>query len=57
MSLVGAPAEATLDGASVDARAIPLVNDGKTHDVQVVLGGQPSRPVEVHRIMVAPERG
>jgi cyclic beta-1,2-glucan synthetase len=50
-------AEATLDGASVDARAIPLANDGKTHDVQVVLGGQPSRPVEVHRIMVAPERG
>ena len=50
-------AEATLDGASVDARAIPLVDDGKTHEVQIVLGGQPSRPVEVHRIMVAPERG
>ena len=31
-------AEAELDGASVDARAIPLVDDGGTHDVRVVLG-------------------
>ena len=29
---------ATLDGTSVKAAAIPLVNDGRTHDVQVVLG-------------------
>jgi len=50
-------AQATLDGAPVDARAIPLVNDGRTHEVQIELGGQPPRPVEVHRIMVAPERG
>lgn len=31
-------ATATLDGARVDAAAIPLVNDGRTHDVQIVLG-------------------
>jgi cyclic beta-1,2-glucan synthetase len=34
---------ATLDGAPVDARAIPLVNDAATHDVQIVLGDQPGR--------------
>jgi cyclic beta-1,2-glucan synthetase len=31
-------AHATLDGAPVNASAIPLVNDGATHDVQIVLG-------------------
>ena len=31
-------ASATLDGARVDARAIPLVNDGGTHSVQIVIG-------------------
>jgi cyclic beta-1,2-glucan synthetase len=31
-------ATATLDGAPVDTMAIPLVNDGRTHDVQIVLG-------------------
>jgi cyclic beta-1,2-glucan synthetase len=31
-------AETTLDGASVDARSIPIRNDGVTHYVQVVLG-------------------
>ena len=31
-------AEATLDGVSVPARAIPLVDDGGTHRVQLVLG-------------------
>jgi cyclic beta-1,2-glucan synthetase len=29
---------AELDGVSTDARAIPLVDDGRTHDVIVVLG-------------------
>jgi cyclic beta-1,2-glucan synthetase len=29
---------ATLDGATVDHMAIPLVSDGKTHEVRVVLG-------------------
>jgi cyclic beta-1,2-glucan synthetase len=31
-------AQATLDGAPVNASAIPLVNDGGTHDVRIVLG-------------------
>jgi cellobiose phosphorylase len=31
-------AEATLDGVSVDPRAIALVDDGGTHRVQLVLG-------------------
>jgi cyclic beta-1,2-glucan synthetase len=31
-------ARSTLDGMAVDAAAIPLLNDGKTHTVQVVLG-------------------
>jgi cyclic beta-1,2-glucan synthetase len=30
--------EATLDGAPVDPRAIPLSDDGRTHTVQIVLG-------------------
>jgi cyclic beta-1,2-glucan synthetase len=30
--------EAVLDGKVVDARKIPLVDDGKTHEVRVVLG-------------------
>ena len=34
-------AAATLDGARVDAGAIPLVNDGATHTVQIVLGDAP----------------
>jgi cyclic beta-1,2-glucan synthetase len=36
-------AKAALDGAAVDARAIPLVDDGRTHDVQIVLGDPPRR--------------
>jgi cyclic beta-1,2-glucan synthetase len=31
-------AQATLDGAPVDASAIPLSDDGTTHRVRVVLG-------------------
>jgi cyclic beta-1,2-glucan synthetase len=31
-------AAATLDGAPVDARAIPLADDGAAHDVMIVLG-------------------
>ena len=33
--------KATLDGAPVNATAIPLLNDGRTHDVQIVLGDVP----------------
>jgi cyclic beta-1,2-glucan synthetase len=36
-------AKATLDGARVNASAIPLVNDGRTHEVHVVLGDEPKR--------------
>jgi cyclic beta-1,2-glucan synthetase len=36
-------ATATLDGAPVNAAAIPLVNDGRAHDVQIVLGDPPHR--------------
>jgi cyclic beta-1,2-glucan synthetase len=35
--------KATLDGAPVNAAAIPLVNDGRTHDVRIVLGDPPAR--------------
>jgi hypothetical protein len=31
-------ATATLDGAPVDWSAIPLINDSRTHEVQIVLG-------------------
>ena len=47
---------ATLDGAAVDAAAIPLVNDGRTHDVQIVLGHLPRQP-DVQRLAVASKRG
>ena len=36
-------ATATLDGVCVDAARMPLVNDGQTHDVRVVLGDQTRR--------------
>ena len=40
-------AEAELDGAPVDHRAIPLADDGGTHQVRLVLGGRkrPGPPV------------
>jgi cyclic beta-1,2-glucan synthetase len=31
-------AEVSLDGVAVDPRAIPLVDDGATHQVRVVMG-------------------
>ena len=49
-------AQASLDGAAIDAGAIPLINDGRTHAVQVVLGDQPRRPADVQRPAVASER-
>jgi cyclic beta-1,2-glucan synthetase len=33
-------AEAELDGAPVDSRAIPLADDGGTHQVRLVLGSR-----------------
>jgi cyclic beta-1,2-glucan synthetase len=36
--------EATLDDASIDPMAIPLVDDGGTHHVRVVLGASGARP-------------
>jgi cyclic beta-1,2-glucan synthetase len=40
-------AEAELDGSPVDSRAIPLVDDGGTHQVRVVLGAASPAPVLV----------
>ena len=48
---------ATLDGAPVDAAAIPLINDGRSHDVQIVLGDQPQHPRDVQRLIVSAARG
>ena len=36
-------ASATLDGVPIDARAIPLRNDGVSHDVRIVLGAPAPR--------------
>jgi cyclic beta-1,2-glucan synthetase len=47
---------ATLDGAPVSAGAIPLIDDGRTHDVQIVLGDPVQRPIEVRRLTLASER-
>jgi cyclic beta-1,2-glucan synthetase len=37
--------EARLDGAPVDPRAIPLTDDGGTHQLQVILGDEPRHGV------------
>jgi cyclic beta-1,2-glucan synthetase len=50
-------ANATLDGASVNAAAIPLVNDGRIHQVQIVLGRQPQRELAVKRLTAVSARG
>ncbi len=43
-------AEATLDGAAVDPAAIPLVDDGRAHQVDVVLG-TPKGDVTPHAVL------
>jgi hypothetical protein len=48
--------KATLDGAPVNAAAIPLLNDGRTHEVQIVLGGQAKIHPDVQRLTVGAER-
>jgi cyclic beta-1,2-glucan glucanotransferase len=50
-------AKAVLDGAIVNAAAIPLVNDGGTHDVQIVLGDPVQHDLLIPRLTVASERG
>jgi cyclic beta-1,2-glucan synthetase len=45
-------ATATLDGAPVDAAAIPLVNDGGTHAVRIVLGDQSARTLDGQQLAV-----
>jgi cyclic beta-1,2-glucan synthetase len=50
-------ASATLDGVAVDAGAIPLVNDGNTHDVQIVMGDPPQRQRGEPRVAAASQRG
>ena len=40
-------ASADLDGVAVDPRAIPLVDDGGTHDVRLVLGDEGPRASDV----------
>jgi cyclic beta-1,2-glucan synthetase len=49
--------KATLDGAPVNAAAIPLLNDGRAHEVQIVLGDKPQPELDVQRLAVASERG
>ena len=49
--------KATVDGAPVNAAAIPLLNDGRTHDVQIVLGDKAEYERDVQRLTVASARG
>jgi cyclic beta-1,2-glucan synthetase len=50
-------ATATLDGVAVDAAAIPLRNDGRSHEVQIVLGEPRRGELDVQRLTVAAQRG
>lgn len=45
-------AMATLDGTTVHAFAIPLLDDGRTHDVQIVLGEPLQQPLHAQRLAV-----
>lgn len=49
-------ATATFDGTPVKSTAIPLVNDGRTHDVQIVLGDPPQRRRDVPRLTAASQK-
>jgi hypothetical protein len=37
----------------VNAAAIPLLNDGRTHDVQIALGDESRHELDAHRPTVA----
>jgi cyclic beta-1,2-glucan glucanotransferase len=49
--------KATVDGLTVNAASIPLLNDGRTHEVRIVLGDQPKRPIADTRLTAVSERG
>jgi cyclic beta-1,2-glucan glucanotransferase len=53
----GGVMKATVDGLTANAASIPLLNDGRTHDVRIVLGDQSQRPVVDPRLTAASERG
>jgi len=48
--------KATVDGLTVNAASIPLLNDGRTHDVRVVLGDQPKPLIADSRLTAVSER-
>jgi len=48
--------KATVDGLTVNAASIPLLNDGRTHDVRVVLGDQPKQLIADSRLTAVSER-
>ena len=50
-------AHATLDGSPVDAAAIPLLNDGRTHKVRIVLGDQRQYQLDAQRLTAAAAAG
>ena len=50
-------ASAMLDEAPIDAAAIPLINDGRTHRVRVVLGDRQRTSLEPRQPSVVSERG
>ena len=47
---------ATVDGSPVDPGAIPLLNDGGTHEVQIVLGDHAPRQRERQHPTMVSER-
>ncbi|MDQ3438962.1 MAG: hypothetical protein M3478_01275, partial [Planctomycetota bacterium] len=47
-------ASAVLDGTPVDARAIPLIIDGREHEVRVALGSRLQEPMTASGIAELP---
>jgi hypothetical protein len=48
--------EASMDGKPVEAGAIPIVRDGRTHHVQIVIGRESARRAGSDRRRVAVEK-